>query len=197
MGIFQRPLEPNDDGLPYMETVTLKPSFKGWGVFTCSKLFETRTHWIGRRTLPCLTPTCPACDAERPRAYEAFASILWASDKQHQIVRLPQGPVYQLKELLRGTDDWRGVGIEFVRKGKDRNGRIVCRLMERFVESARLPADPDLEAQLMKIFRIDGIRVSDDERAYIIALTRHIEETKLAREKRDGSDTGGAAKTGT
>jgi len=185
MGIFRQALELSGDDLPYMETITIPAKFKGWGLLTCHELFETRTHWIGRRTLPCLGENCPACRDERPRAYEAFASIVWAKNKQHDIVRLPQGPVYQLKEQTKDLTDLRGLGIELERKGEEKYGRIVCRVNNKIFEGGRLPADPDIEAQLMKIFRIDGIRVSDNERSYIIALSRHIQETKQAREKAD------------
>lgn len=187
MGVRRICLDPDDDALPYIPVVTIKPKFKGRMVITCTEPFECCTHFIGGRTLPCLEPECGACDAERPKRYEAFVSGVWVRDKKHEIIRLTTNAMYQLKDRMRGVVDYRGTLLEVERRGERKNGRVVVTVADGFVESARLPERPDLEQHLLKIWRIDGIRVSDDERAYIIALQRHMEETISKGGKSDAS----------
>lgn len=187
MGIRQTVLDPHEDDLPYMPVVTLGARFKGRGVITCSKPFECYTHFIGGRTLPCLEPECGACTAERPRRYEGFVSVVWIVGRKHEIVRMTRGAMLQLKSCSSTVDDWRGMVCEFERKTTRNNGRLLCSPHEGWIEGARLPAKPEIEQHLLRVWRIDGIRVSDDERGYIIALQRHLETTVAKGGKSDAS----------
>lgn len=196
MGIRTTTLDVDQDELPYIPVVSIGKQFKGRGVVTCHKPFECFTHYIGGRTLPCLEPECGACIAERPRRYEAFVSLVWITGRKHEIVRLTRNAMMQLKSCTASVEDYRGMVVNLERKTQRNNGRVLCSPEDTWIEGVRLPAVPELEQHLLRIWRIDGIRVSDDEQAYIHSLQRHIETTIAKGAKKDGSDTGPVAKTG-
>jgi len=187
MGIRTMCLDPDDEELPYIKIRTLPAKFQGTGVITCTKLWEIQTHYVGYRTLPCLEPDCPQCDSMAPKRYEAFLSVVWTRGRDHEIIRCTQGFVYQLKSQARNIEDLRGMRIEVNRATERRNGRLCCKVLDGWSEGARLPERPDVEAHLMRAFRIDGIRVSDNEREYIIRLIKHAEEAKQKRESKNAT----------
>ena len=182
MGVRTTCLDPRDVDVPYLPVVTVGAKFKGRGVITCTEFYEPFTHYIGGRTLPCLTPTCSACDNDRPRRYEGFVSVVWMVSRKHEIVRLTKPAMLGLKLGLEGRDFLRGQVLLLERKGTRNCGRLVASVEREALEISRLPPAPDLPAHLARIWRVDGMEVSKDETGYIRQLSAFVAEATAAQE---------------
>jgi hypothetical protein len=187
MGINTTCLDPGDDHLPYVQIVTLKASQKGRMVVTCNQPYEVYTHYIGGRTLPCMGEDCAACAEHRPKKYEGFVSGVWAGSKRHEILRLTIAGMMQAKTAIPKLESWRGFVFDIERKGTRNNGRVVIHVQPQALESTRLPAGLELEDHLLRVWRIDGIRATDDERSYIFQYQQWLDEVREAKEKKDAS----------
>jgi len=202
MGIREVQLRAGDDDLPFVEIVTLKAGFTGRGYVTCDEPYEVMTHWVGRRTLPCLGENCGACQAHVPAKYEGYVSLVWSHSRTHQIVRMTKPAVLQLKNQTAQLPSLRGSILSFERKGKRANGRVLVRVEALVVESIKLPLQLDLRRHMIHVWRVDGIEVHQDERLYIHNLneftSRKLLEAKEFNAKKDQTkpDDGGAASAG-
>lgn len=188
MGVRTTCLSLEDDDLPYIPTVTVGAGFKGRAVVTCDVLYECFTHFIGGRTLPCLEPICHACLRERPKRYEAYVSLVWFSGRKHEIVRLTKGAVFQLKAGLLGRSTMRGSVLQIERKTERNNGRLTTRVEPEMLEIARLPAAPELALHLARVWRIDGMEVNNDTRAYIASMAEFLEKAEQAGKANDAKE---------
>lgn len=177
MGVRRTVLDPNEDQLPYLATVTLGAKAKGRAVITCDEAYECFTHFVGGRTLPCLEPECACCTAERPKRYEGFISLIWIVGRRHQLVRMTRNAMMQLKSQTTPSSSLRGRVVLLERKGGRSNGRVEVLVEPETIEVSRLPAKPDLEAHLARIWRVDGLDVTKDERAYVRQLSAFTEES--------------------
>lgn len=177
MGVRTTCLDPSDNPLPYLPCVTLGVRFKGRGVITCDRPYECFTHFVGGRTLPCMEPVCAACSADRPKRYEGFVSVVWVTNRKHEIVRFSWNAMMQLKSQISNQDSLRGLLVQLERKTGRQNGRVQCLVEPISIEVAKLPQTPKLEEHLARIWRVDGISVSTDERAYVAQLSAFIEDT--------------------
>jgi len=187
MGINTTCLNPGDEQLPYVQIVTLRPSQKGKIYLTCDQPYECYTHYVGGRTLPCMTDGCAACEDRRPKKYEGFIAGVWAGSKRHEIVRLTIAGMMQLKQSIPQGESWRGTAVEIERKGIRNNGRVVVHVLQTIVEGSKLPAALPLEDHLLRVWRIDGIRATDSEQLYIRQYQAWLEEVAQFKEKKDAS----------
>ena len=79
---------PEDGNLPHLPLVRV-PTRTAWKLaITCTQMLQVDTHYMNRRTLPCVTHDCPGCAAELPRRYEAYISALTTQPSRHVIVAL-------------------------------------------------------------------------------------------------------------
>jgi len=175
MGVRVTCLDPRSEDVPYLPVVTVGAKFRGRGVITCAEFYEPYTHYVGGRTLPCLTPICQACLMERPSRYEGFVSVVWIANRKHEIVRITKPAMIQLKLALSGSGSPRGRILQLERKGDKKTGRLACGVEPEQIEVSRLPQAPNLEAHLARIWRVDGMEVTSDERAYIAQLSAFVE----------------------
>lgn len=199
MGIREVELQPGETDVPWMELQTLKAGFVGRGYVTCEKPYEVYTHWIGRRTLPCMGKECGACLAQMTSTYEGYVSLVWAHNRNHGLVRLTKPAMLMLKNQVQLQPSWRGTIVNFERKGKAKNGRVVVRVDALQLEVHKLPQIPDLRRQMARIWSVDGIEVARDERAYIHSINEFTARKLLeaqefhAKETKNGTDSAGAA----
>ncbi len=170
MGVRRHVLSPLETDLAYLPVITLGKKQRGRCVITSEEPYEVDVHWLGGRTLPCLESGCGACEAQRPKKYEAYLGVVWSTSRKHEILRLTKAAMFQLKSGLSGRDSIRGSVLAVERKGDRPNGRVIVTVEPLQVEIARLPQSPDLEAHLARIWRVDGIEVTKDERAYVTSL---------------------------
>jgi hypothetical protein len=177
MGVSRHVLNPAEADLSYLPVITLGKKQRGRCVITSDEFYEVDVHWIGGRTLPCLETNCEACKAQRPRKYEAYLGIVWSTSLKHEILRLTKGAMFQLKSQLSCSGSPRGHVLSVERKGDRPNGRVTILVEPLQVEISRLPASPDLEAHLARIWRVDGIEVTKEEGEYIRRLSAFTEET--------------------
>jgi len=198
MGVREHVLEVGEQGLPFLPVITLKAKFDGRGVITCERAYEVDVHWIGRRTLPCLDGECQACLKQVPKKYEGYLSVVWMHNRKHEIVRMTRDAMLIFKSQLCSTDSLRGHVLHLVRKGVKSNGRVIPSVEPLEIETARLPKSPDLRAHLAKIWRVDGIEVDHDERAYVAQISEFVDRKLLenqqyhAEEEKKRADNGRA-----
>lgn len=187
MGVSRHVLNPLESDLSYLPVTTLGRKQRGRCVITSDDFYEVDVHWIGGRTLPCLDKECAACKAQRPRKYEAYLGIVWSTSRKHEILRLTKGAMFQLKSQLSCSDSPRGHVLSVERKGDRPNGRVVILVEPLQVEVQKLPASPDLEAHLARIWRVDGIEVTKDEGAYVASLSAFTDEVIERGRAKDAS----------
>lgn len=198
MGVRQHVLDVGEQGLPFLPVITLKAKFDGRGVITCDAAYEVDVHWIGRRTLPCLEENCRACLQQVPKKYEGYLSLVWIHNRKHEIVRMTRDAMLILKSQLLQQDSLRGHVVQLVRKGNKSNGRVIPSVEPLEIEQARLPKSPNLEAHLAKIWRVDGIEVNREERAYVAQLSEYVDRKLLeakefhAKEEKERTNDGRA-----
>lgn len=193
MGVRTVCLDPNEDDLPYIATVTLGAKAKGRGVITCTEPYECYTHYIGGRTLPCMERDCGACAAGRPARYEGFVSLVWMAGRKHEILRMTKNAMFMLKSGMIDSNDYRGTIINVERKTGRANGRVVVFVEPVCIEIAKLPSAPKLEKYLSRIWRVDGIEVLEGDQAYIAQYTQFLKITEEKGKDKNGqqNDDGG------
>lgn len=174
------------DELPYIEVLTLPKGAKFKGCLTCNDLYCPDTHWIGRRTLPCMGEDCAACEANKPKRHEAFGSFVWNHNHRHQIARLSVPVAVTIKRALTGVVDYRGQVVHLERKGDRKNGRLVAYVDDYSFPQERLPAAPNLVDHLSRVWRIDGIDPGMGDSLYMGQLQCWLAQVEASRDDREG-----------
>jgi hypothetical protein len=164
------------DTLPHVEVRTLPAKAKWKGCLTCTELYLPDTHYIGRRTLPCMGEECVACLAGRARRHEGFASIVWQHNRRHEIVRLTPPAVSGILAAIGKGESCRGYVVELCRKGERSNGRVAVYVEREIFPVERLPASPPLDEHLARVWRIDGIDPTMGTAEYIAQLAAHLKK---------------------
>jgi len=185
MGVRTAVLCPGEEDLPYLEVKTLRAKGSVRCAITCHQLYECYTHFIGGRTLPCVEDGCAGCKAARPARYEAFASVVTLPDRKHQLLRLTRNAVLMLKSGVGPVTSLRGVFMLVERKGSRENGRLCVEVSSDTVPTERLPESPVIFAHLSRIWRIDGLEVLCDERAFVAQLQAFVDDVEASREVKD------------
>lgn len=197
MGVRRHVLSADEQSLPHLPLFTLPAKCNGRAIITCDEFYEVDTHFIGRRTLPCMDQNCKACEAKRPIKYEGYVSVVWMQNKRHQILRLTKPAMLQLKSQIPSQNSPRGVALQLQRRGDRPNGQVLVFVEPAQIDVLRLPEPPQLELHLAKIWRIDGIDVASDDAAYVRQLGVWIEEKiELGRANDATQEEGRSADSG-
>lgn len=175
---LSRPVRPPAKAeLPHLPLMRL-PAKGDWLLgITCWELFQVETHFIGRRTLPCVTENCPGCEAKKPRRYEAYLSGIRAHDKRHILVALTPGAAHQLLDAVSSETQLRGHVIRLVRQGTRPNGMLRLELQDHMLDQSRMPNAPDLEKHMLAIWGLDQSHTAQDHGAYAEAVKHAFDST--------------------
>lgn len=147
------PLRPE---VPYYPVTTLPAAARWRCVCFSTELFLPRTHYLGRRTLPCVGPDCGACAQQKPRRKEGFVACRVATTKRDIILRLTEHAACQILRAMSSRGYLRGVVFEAARRGGAPNGFVEIAVDPVTYETARLPDAPVLPMHLSRVWRIDG-----------------------------------------
>jgi hypothetical protein len=179
--------DPDLPELPYLPLETL-PAKGVWRVVaTCEELYCVHTHFIGRRTLPCLGEGCGACAAQKPRRKEAFASVVRVRDRKHIILRLTENAAIVLLRSVIGGCPVRGLAFVATRTGSRPNGYVSVEVVPVELETHRLPVAPDLPLHLSRVWRIDGWEPAIGLEHYGEQLIAHIKRLENRKEGNDAA----------
>lgn len=154
--------------LPHLPLERVKPASQIHGVITCNTYLGVWTHFIGGRTLPCTAPTCPGCEAQRRKGWEAYLSIWTNKPSRHIIAALTPGAALQLTDAAPDPGQLRGNWITIRRHGSRPNGKLLVELQLVEVNVGCLPPPPDLKAHMYKIWGLDVDEMPDDHPLFAV-----------------------------
>lgn len=157
---------PSDDHLPHLPLKRL-PTRAVWKLaITCTEMLQLDTHYMNRRTLPCIVDECPGCAAELPRRYEAYVSCLTTQPSTHIIVALTPKAAKQLWDSAPNPNDLRGLIITLQRLGNRANGPLSCVVDHSEAIAHKLPPIPELRAHMLKIWGLSHSHFGSDHPYY-------------------------------
>lgn len=139
---------------------------------TCWEILQVETHFMGRRTLPCVDEDCPGCRDQKPRRYEAYLSGVLAGVQKHILVALTPRAANDLLTGVIPPNQLRGHIIILRRTGTRPNGPLSIEVTEEMLDANRLPPAPDLLAQMLDIWGLNQSHQAMDDGAYAQAVKR-------------------------
>lgn len=162
---------PEDENLPHLPLIRV-PTRTSWKLaITCTQMLQVDTHYMNRRTLPCVTTDCPGCAAELPRRYEAYISALTTQPSRHVIIALTPKAASQLWASAPNRTDLRGSIITLQRLGTRANGPLSCRFEHSDAIDHKLPPIPELVAHMLRIWGLSASQFGTDHPYYASATT--------------------------
>lgn len=164
--IRTRSQPPNDDNLPHLPLLRVPTRTAMKLAITCAEMLQVDTHFMNRRTLPCVNENCPGCEAKLQRRYEAYISAMTTQPTRHVIVALTPRAAKQLWDSAPDPRDLRGTIILLQRVGSRANGPLNCRIEPAETLSGKLPPMPELIAHMMRIWGIKQSHMGQDLPAY-------------------------------
>ncbi len=144
---------------------------------TCFELLQIDTHFMGRRTLPCIENDCPGCQAKKPRRYEAYVSGVRGSDSKHLIYALTGGAVHAIIPFMANVTQLRGHIITLTRSGTRPNGMLRAEVDETMLDPTRLPQAPNLLEHMYAIWGLDQSHLGQDEAQWANQVRQQMAET--------------------
>lgn len=157
---------PPESDRPHLPIVRVPASGNIRLAITCFELLQVPTHFMGRRTLPCLDHHCPGCADQRPARYEAYVSGIRSGDKRHCIYALTPGAARLLLSGVPNPTQLRGHIIEIKRAGRRPNGTLRVDHDEHMVSADKLPPAPNLMEHMLHIWGLDSSHLANDHPEY-------------------------------
>lgn len=168
---LDEPTQPTN--LPHLPLVRVKPGAGLFGALTSSKLIGVPTHYMSRRTLPCVTDGCPGCEAKLACRPEWYAGFKIRNPGNHVIVALTPACAWQIKDRFHNLTTLRGVGLTLTRAGKAGNSRLLVECHELELAQLKLPDEPDLIKHLLHIWGLDQGQLGQDNAGYVNRVKDH------------------------
>lgn len=157
MGLYNEwTYDPARPEVPYYPVTTLPPSSRWRCVCFSDELFLPRTHYLGRRTLPCMGAECGACAQQKPRRKEGFVACRVATTRKDIILRLTEHAACEILRAMSSRGYLRGMVFSASRRGAAPNGFVEITVDSEPYEATRLPDAPLLPLHLSRVWRIDG-----------------------------------------
>lgn len=152
MSLTPTPALPPRNQLPYIPVHRLGPAATVAGPLTCITPISQLCHFIGNRTLPCVSENCPGCTANRRQIRECYVSMINKADRRHIITVLTPTAELQLSDCAPDKTNLQGLNVRISREGKRPNGRIRLTTENELTPSSHLPKPPDLLRHLYVIW---------------------------------------------
>lgn len=165
------PTPPSD--LPHLPLLRVPPGPGIIGLITAPSLLGTQTHFMNRRTLPCLAPDCPGCEAKLARREEWYSSLWTQSPSKHVIAALTPAVAWQITEATAKLPTIRGLRVHLYRSSKRPNSRLLASIAEVEFHETKLPDPPDLQRHLLHIWGLDQSHLAQDDQAYVNRVKDH------------------------
>jgi len=159
--------------LPHLPLTRVKPGAGFTGLITTSRLLGVPTHYVGRRTLPCVKEGCPGCEGKLATRDEWYAGLYTAIPSKHLLVALTPAVAWQIKDFFKGSPTLRGCYVILTRAGKAANSRLLVQCKDFESGQAKLPPEPDLAAHLLHIWGLDQAHMAQDDPAYVNRVKEH------------------------
>lgn len=129
-------------------------------VLLSRQLVGVWTHWIGGRTTPCTSPhNCPCEGFEIPRRWKGYLGAYLMPAGQVVLAEITWHAANKgrLHAIERHPGDLRGLTARMRRHRRASGGGCVIEILDRDrYPDARLPAEPDVKAELQRIWATKG-----------------------------------------
>jgi len=145
--------EPDGPAPPRRYEITRPgPSGSLKGIILSDAVTYVKTHWYRGRTRPHTKPWCAACEAKTPFRWHAYFFKLDRSAREITLVQLTDLTRGQFKRYAAEYGSMRGCIIQMSRKRPEKNGQVIVRITRGDWSPNELPACPDLNVQLSRIW---------------------------------------------
>jgi len=152
--------------LPHLALLRVPPGNGLYGVLTSPKPIGVQTHYMGRRTLPCVSEACPGCLARLATRDEWYTGLWTGSPSKHVIAALTPAVAWELTDKLQPRLNFRGIKVHLTRAGKAANSRLLLTLPDPENLFTSIPDEPDLRAHLLHIWGFDQGELTRDGADY-------------------------------
>lgn len=143
-----------DDGLAF-QILRVGPGKKFSGVILSEQLVCRRTHWWGGRTTPCHEHGCPACAENSEGRWHGWLACYCPKSQVTAIVELTARALKPVQDWADEFGSLRAAELTLSRVGKKLNGRLFASLARGPVAADLLPADPNVQLCLLKMWGLE------------------------------------------
>lgn len=146
---------PLTDGKRGFEIVRIGPGKKIRCVVLSDVLICRRTHYVRRATVPCHDFGCEFCGRNVAGRWYGWLAVLEVDTGQTRILELPAAPLDTVVFFQRDVGTLRGAELRCKRSGKEINGPVWVDLARPTVGVDLLPAAPDVQLCLLRMWGLD------------------------------------------
>lgn len=164
---------PTPTNLPYLPLVRVPPGKPLSGLLTSQSVLGVWTHFLGGRTLPCMSSDCKGCEAQMPKRWEGYISLITPSPSKHILVALTPGAALGISDTAPDPLQLRGNLVIFERGGKRLNSRLRARVERVDFYQKMLPPEPNLKEHLVHIWGLDQSQLGQDNPQYVNRVAEH------------------------
>lgn len=142
-------------------------------------------HYWGGRTRLCLKSGCEPCSKGNVARWRGYIAVLVGINRATRLLELTPPCIPPIDRYLKEWGTLRGSIITLTRKGRIDNGQLECVFAEKPVAGNGLPADPDVAAHVVRIWRATHTPKSSElaldatsslrESGFDVAYREHIE----------------------
>jgi hypothetical protein len=159
-------LPPAPSNLPHLPLERAPAGAHFQRLITSDTILGVWTHFMGGRTLACITEECPGCQSNLPRRWEGYLACVTPKPHRHIILALTPGAAIGIHDSAPSPDRLRGLLLVCERFGKRANARLRARVEPVELGQHPLPPAPDLKAHLLHIWGLDQAHACTDNPGY-------------------------------
>lgn len=123
------------------------------GIITSEVWTGCDTHFAGGRTIPCEGLSCSICLSGTHPRWHAYFALLMNPTQEHVLMCLPLSAFHSLKTYHAEWGTIRGAMLVAHRPSKRANGRVLTSLDHAGRAPGQLPAAPQVEAILLRMWQ--------------------------------------------
>lgn len=137
-----------------LRLVRTPPAGKLTAIITCQDLVGCPTHFYQRRTIPCESPNCAACDAGHAWRWHGYVTATDIKTNEHFIFEMTAQAAEPFTEYKARHKTLLGCLFEASRLGDHHNGRVLIRCKPANLTQINIPKAPDVIGCLCHIWNI-------------------------------------------
>jgi hypothetical protein len=164
-----------------LQLLRCRPSHPLLAIITADDVLGAYTHYWKGRTRICTHPTCDACDAHHAPRWYGYLAVVSTAMTAPTLVEITPSCIEAIESYLHEYRTLRGAQLTLKRANPKANSRLQATLEPSAYRDGKLPAAPDVRAQLERIWEI---KVE-------IALHEHPPQLTVHNENRQRHSNGG------
>lgn len=151
------------------------------------------THFVGKRTMPCIDKNCWGCENTTQRRWYGWLTVYNEKNDKIILLEITQKAYQQIEKYMEHHKTLRGAKLRACRKGGKANGQLKLEITPARHVQATLPAEIDRVEALERIWqtkRRDMIDDKPDSQTEVTDMRVTKEEFEKALQKKKDLEAG-------